>query len=272
MSGRGNSNNSGEFPYKERVERVIEGIKGRNLDERTAFPGHMTWHTVDVVSSVKALYATKKEGESVVVNENYVNWLEDNLDKDEFQEVSEDIEYLKNNSIGGWEVLRNGKDNLYLTQSGMDTDGENSGLPVVYNENDTPYENPGKTQTRQGGDKDMTNYGGPDFWADVKSGMEELDDDLSDLADYVENGDFNNAVDLMETAANQVGDYGEARETAESIAEYLGAVQDDVSDVYDDLEAHRQTLEQAAQDLQDVGWRQDELDSMQGIRDYVSKR
>ncbi|AOV95369.1 hypothetical protein AQV86_05635 [Nanohaloarchaea archaeon SG9] len=118
----------------------------------------------------------------------------------------------------------------------------------------------------------MTSYQGRDFWADVKRGMEDLDDDLEDLADYVENGDFNDAVDTMVSAVNQVGGYDEARNTAESIATYLDAVQDDVEGVYDDLEVHQQTLEQAAQDLQDVGFRQDELDSMSDIQNYVANR
>lgn len=132
---------------------------------------------------------------------------------------------------------------------------------------------PGRaTDTIKGGDKNMTDYQGPNFWADVKRGMEDIDDDLDDLADYVENGDYDDAVDTMVDAVNQVGGYDEARDTAESIAEYLDAVQDDVGDVYGDLEVHRQTLEQAAQDLQDVGFRQDELDSMSDIQQHVANR
>ena len=132
---------------------------------------------------------------------------------------------------------------------------------------------PRASDTISGGENTtMTSYQGRDFWADVKRGMEDLDDDLEDLADYVENGDFNDAVDTMVSAVNQVGGYDEARNTAESIATYLDAVQDDVEGVYDDLEVHQQTLEQAAQDLQDVGFRQDELDSMSDIQNYAENR
>lgn len=128
------------------------------------------------------------------------------------------------------------------------------------------------SDTIKGGDNNMTDYQGRNFWDDVKRGMEDLDDDLDDLADYVENGDYDDAVDTMVDAVNQVGGYNEARSTAESIAEYLDAVQDDVGDVYNDLEVHRQTLEQAAQDLEDVGFRQDELDSMSAIQQHVANR
>ena len=129
-----------------------------------------------------------------------------------------------------------------------------------------------KSDTITGGDKNMTDYQGPNFWADVKRGMENLDDDLEDLADYVESGDLDDAVDTMVDAVNQVGGYDEARSTADSIATYLDAVQDDVEDVYDDLEVHTQTLEQAAQDLQSVGFRQDELDSLSSIQQHVANR
>lgn len=143
---------------------------------------------------------------------------------------------------------------------------ENSG------QNDTTSSPQNQSTNEQGGDDYMTDYQGRDFWADVKRGMEDLDDDLEDLAGYVESGDFDQVVDTIETAANQVGGYDEARNTAESFANYLEAVQQDVSDVHDDLEVHKQTLEQVAQDLENVGWRQDEVQSMNGIQNYVANR
>lgn len=129
----------------------------------------------------------------------------------------------------------------------------------------------GKTNQKNGGGN-MTDYDGPNFWEDVKTGMEGLDEDLTDLADYIENGNFENAVDTMVAAANQVGGYDQARQTAESVAEYLEQVQNDVEDISDDLEAHEQDLNQAAQDIQDIGFNQDEQTSMDDIQGYVNDR
>ncbi|AOV95368.1 hypothetical protein AQV86_05630 [Nanohaloarchaea archaeon SG9] len=119
---------------------------------------------------------------------------------------------------------------------------------------------------------EQARYTDRNFWEDVQRGMEELDDGLDDLAGYIRSGEFDQAVDVMERAVDQVGGYDQAREAAESIMGYLDDVEEDLSNLYGDLDGLRLEVKQAAQDLQDVGFRQDELDSMSDIQNYAENR
>ena len=143
---------------------------------------------------------------------------------------------------------------------------EGSFPPGVMVYEPTDNQNP---ESNQGGENDM-GYEGPNHFEEVLRGMEGLDETLDELQGYIEEGDLDSAVEVIGEAVNSSAvDYAEVRNTAGAIAVYLEETEEDVESLYDDVSSAASTLEMHAQSLDNMGFREDERESMTGIQNHV---